>query len=76
MRVKSYIRRVTYVDKGVNRGADDREDILDFNEMHAAETSTVLESDGISVAAAERLIAKWNAIGNYGDVIYSYNLHF
>lgn len=75
MRVKSYIRRTVHVDNGVDPQLNEMyEEECDFDEMHAKAANTVLEKDGISLEAAERLIEKWNRIGNYGDVIYSYTL--
>lgn len=66
VRVKGYTC-ITRRSNGVHRTYHQ-----EFNESHANEIRSTLHSDGLSVVAAEELIAKWNRLS--ADSLYVYAL--
>ena len=50
------------------------ETICEFNEHNAREAGCVLEENGIPLERAKFLIAKWNVLGKFQDLYYTYEL--
>lgn len=50
------------------------ETICEFNHHNAKEAGCVLEEDGIPLQQAKLLIVKWNVLGKFQDLYYTYEL--
>lgn len=70
-RVLKYSATVYYASTGSSSTG-----LYPFTEAHAAEAGTVLETDGIPLAAAIKLCEKWTKRGNHGDIRYTYHVPF